>query len=324
MSQTWATALHEYRHWRLVLTGHSPHTVKGEQPGLTWFADFMESIDIDVVSMCGPEHAAMWWEALDHLQPATRATRLAQLRSFLRFCVHKGWLSADPTLLLRARPVVHDPRLRLTADELLTVIDCAGSQRDRIVLALAVNLALRGGEISRLRIADVNLAANEMTVRVDKTHEIDIMPINADLRIELEQWLDHYQDNGTVLSNSFLVPSMYTGPTAREVYRSNRIYSEPYRAVQQALRRAGFVVPRGEGVHTVRRSMARVYFDYIEDETSFDSALVATMSLLHHSRPETTLHYVGRNRASLARDRILKGKPFLRKLAPAHTLRAVG
>jgi integrase len=263
-------------------------------------------------------HVTGWWDQLA-VGDSTKPTRLAQLRSFLNYCRLRDWCTHDPSALLRAPRPAPVPRERLDPTELLTLLDVVSDPSHRVLLALAVNLGLRGGEIQQIRLRDVDLDASEIKVNVEKTHgEIDPMPISSDLYGELWRWLTLYTeacaDDG-LGRDSYLVPSRYVQPSTRRVfYRHHKPIGQPYDVVQEALRRIGWDDVVGEGVHTVRRSVARIYFDMIEAEETFDSAMLATMTLLHHHKPETTLKYIGRDRLTLARDRMLKGKPFLSRL----------
>lgn len=321
-------ALGEYEHWRTREAGYSLKTWAGEKPGLLAFVDCMLDLDDPAIQtrQLTPEHLSQWWECTDHLADSTRVTRLAQLRAFLGYCIKRGWLDSDPSLLLRAARPIPRQRDRLVAGELLELPEHTTGLRDRALVALATNLALRGGEIARLCIGDVNLRAHELRVTVPKTRQADVMPLTSDLAVELSRWLSHYTAMCSALTQrSYLIPSQYVDNTRnRVIYRPDKPVSKPERVIQRALTELGWGDVKGEGVHTIRRSVARVYFDMIEDEESFDSALLATMTLLHHQRSETTLRYIGRDRATMARDRVMKGKPFLSKLAPGHLLRVVG
>jgi integrase len=320
---TFRTALKEYEHWRLHRANFSLKTWAGEKPGLLKFVDLMIARGRTYVGSLTEEDVNTWWDlSTSSLAPSTQKTRLAQLRSFLRFCIARGWLESNPTVLLRAKVPAKGARDRLTADELLALVDLAENPRDRVLLALATNLGVRGGEIARLRLRDLNLRAETIRVHVDKTNEVDDMPLSAELTLELHRWLEAYR--GTPYSPaSFLVPSIYfDNYNQRWLYRHDKAFTEPYRVVQAALTKMGWDT-HGEGVHTVRRSVATLFFDMIEADESFDSALVATMALLHHARPEQTLEYVGRKRATMARDRVLKGHSFLTRLAAPSAIRLV-
>lgn len=308
-------ALDAYEHWRVTQAGFSIKTWAGEKPGLLGFLDAMALHDVDGPHELHHEVVALWWEHL-RVGPSTKPTRLSQLRSFMRYCTTRGWLESDPTVLLRAPRVAAEPRERLTADELLTLVETARYPRDRVLLALAANLAVRGGEIARMRVGHLDLDAGEIKVYVDKTGVIDVMPLTAELSTELRSWLTVYTDTPGLSAHSYLVPARYVdNKSDRELYRHSTPIGKPYAVVKDALSRVGWETCKGEGVHTVRRSVARLYFDDVEATDTFDSALLATMELLHHERPETTLRYIGRDRAQMARDRHLKGQPFLTRLA---------
>lgn len=314
-------ALRRYETWRLDEAGFSPLTWAGEKSGLLAFVDAMGGRGRHYPATLTHEDAAAWWAFQSTLQESTRATRLHQVRSFLGYCSKRGWLQGDPTALLRAPRPPAAWRERLDVEELLSLLDAADthSPRDRVLLALALNLGLRGGEISKLTIRDVDLDGGWLRVQISKTRdEDDAMPISLDLSRELTRWLGVYAVAVPGLTPaSYLVPSVYASDPRGIIYRHEKPYTEPYRTVQRALSAIGWESTKQEGVHTVRRSVARIYFDMVEaDEgSSFDSALLATMTLLHHKRPETTLHYIGRDRAVLARDRMLRGKAFLSRLA---------
>jgi hypothetical protein len=121
------------------------------------------------------------------------------------------------------------------------------------------------------------------------------------------------------------VPSQHVGAQG-VTYRPDRSIGEPEDVVKRALAKIGWDDVKGEGIHTVRRSVARLFFDAVladEGDEKFDEALLGCMRLLHHDRAETTLRYIGIDRQTLARDRFLKGRPFLTRIAGTPILRAV-
>jgi integrase len=303
-------ALEAYQDWRTRQARFSLRTWAGEKPGLLGFVDQI-GCDRPVTEITDTDLDA-WWDALT-VADSTRKTRLAQLRSFLRYCTElRGWMDRDPSLLLRAGTVMPTQRQRLTRNELLALLDQARTPRDRILLALAMNLALRGSEIAGLRIRDVNLTAAEISVRIEKTGKADIMPITVELDVELKHWLRVYRMACPDLRpDSYLVPSQFFQPsTGKTTWRHAVKYAEPHRVVQAALEKLGWPSTLREGVHTIRRSVARVAYDMMVAEGD-PEALMTTMRLLHHSNPEVTLRYIGYDRQTEARDRFLKRQRFL-------------
>jgi integrase len=322
-------AVRLYGQWRVGDGDYSMKTWAGEAPGLLAFADYCHDLGVDHFWMLNDDLASDWWAHVkaDH-GDATAVTRLHQLRSFLRYCVRKKWLAEDPTTFLRATRPAAELRERLSAGELLLLVEAADFPQHRLILALASNLALRQAEMKRLLLRDVNLDAGSIRVRITKTHETppDDMPITAELDSELRRWLAHYRASCPGLTPaSHLVPSQHIEPKhGRVTYRPDRSVGEPEEVVKRALAKLGWEDVKGEGIHTIRRSLARIFFDAAEAEESFNDALLGTMRLLHHDRAETTLRYIGVDRQTLARDKFLRGRPFLTQLAGAPALRVVG
>jgi integrase len=289
----------------------SPRTWAHEKPGLLAFVDLAGPDRL--VRSLGIEDLDVWWESLN-LAESTRRTRLSQMRAFLSYCRDKrGWLDGDPTLLLRVGKTMPAQWQRLTAAELLTLLDLTPDPWERIILALAMNLALRGSEISELRVKDVNLAADEITVRIDKTEQVDTMPITLELAGELQRWLAAYrQVCPSVTRESRLVPSRFFQPSNNRVYyRHDQELRAPHRVVQAALGRLGWETTERQGVHTIRRSVARLFFDMVSADNGESEAILQTMALLHHTEPRTTLRYIGYDRQTEARNATLKGQRFL-------------
>jgi integrase len=319
-------AIREFSEWRTRDAEFSHNTWVGEMPGLFYFADFMIDREVGELHEVTPELCAEWKASLGHLAENTRATRLSQLRTFLGYCINRGWLEADPTVLLVARRPAPVRRRQLDAAQLLALIDSCEFPQHRIILALAANLALRQSEIKTLRISDVDLDGQTVLVHVHKTRKTppDPMPVTAELDVELRRWLAHYARQCVLTRDTLLVPSQHVASGSRRVtYRTDRSVAEPEDVVKAALTRIGWDVVKGEGIHTVRRSVARIFFDAAEADASYHEALLGTMRLLHHDKPETTLGYIGVDRQTQARDRFLRGQRFLSRQAGLPTLALV-
>jgi integrase len=304
-------ALQHYHHYRTTQGRFSPKTWMHEKSGLLAFADKMGADrTLDSLTV---EDLDDWWAWLE-VAESTRKTRLSQLRSFLTYCREmRGWLDHDPTLMLRVGKTMPAQWRRLTAEELLSLLDVTADPWERIILALAMNLACRGSELAELRVRDVNLAADEISVRVDKTEQADVMPVTVELAAELQRWLAAYRLVCPDLTrDSYLIPSRFFQPSNNRVYyRHLQPYKTPHRVVQAALGRLGWESSLREGVHTVRRSVARLFFDMVSAEGGESEAILQTMALLHHVEPRTTLRYIGYDRQVEARNATLKGKRFL-------------
>ena len=116
-------------------------------------------------------------------------------RSFFRYLFQKGELQAD---LAAAVPTVANWRLStvpkyLAADEVKCVLQTcdrrtATGQRDYAILLLLARLGLRAGEVTALRLEDINWRAGQILVR-GKGLVHDRMPLPADVGEALASYL---------------------------------------------------------------------------------------------------------------------------------------
>ena len=252
----------------------------------------------------------------------------SRLAVFFAWMTKRGLLKAD---LLEDVPFIkveRKDRLQPPPHVLLGLLDSADNARDRAYPAMALNTALRASEIVRITISDVDLDAGYVTVFIKKTKQWDRQPITADLDLELRQWLTIYAEEiGRPLQDEdLLFPSREGGRIAyyrtaedgtRECVRipmewkPRKPMLRTELVVQKALRAAGISQTKGEGTHTIRRAVARAYFDSMGGEVGYDNALRRVSALLHHSNTATTERYLGKKSEIEARDQMLKGKPFL-------------
>ncbi len=249
----------------------------------------------------------------------------SRLKMFFAYCSQNGWLRQD---LLVQVPHMRVPRTRRMQPKpriLLALLDHAQSARDRCYLATAINTGLRANEIARLRVGDVDLDQGNLIVWISKSKEEDLLPITSDLDGELRRWLTAYaHDLGRPLHlDDFLFParlgSRYVwrvqedgtkvkGRTAPSWIPEKRVVKTE-RIVHESLAAVGLPTLR-EGTHTIRRAVARAFFDSMV-ASGYDGALKATSALLHHRSVATTEHYLGLTGERERRDKMLRGKPFL-------------
>lgn len=247
-----------------------------------------------------------------------------RVAGFLAFCEGRGYNRQPLLTNVRPRPVVHRERLRLTPSELLALVETTEDERDRAMLAVAVNLGLRASEITSLRIRDVRLQDSSLHVTIGKNNTEDTMPLSSDLEPALRRWLAEYQAAAPrpLRPDDFLFPARHAPrlltmhkpgvPVAAKPggLRPEVQMTHPAKVVQRALRRCGFEIEAGEGFHTLRRSAARAFFDSMSN-AGHDEALRLTMCFLHHSSTQVTEVYLGLRHERVKRDAILKGRPFL-------------
>jgi integrase len=264
-------------------------------------------------------------------QPRSVNLHRTTINCWFRFMQNRGWLTTDPLANVRPARENHRERVRLTAEELQRMLELCRHPRDRMFIALAINTGLRVSEIQSMKIADVNLDLGEIVVRIHKSFKEDTFPINADLDGELRRWIRFYQERVTLTPEHYLVPAkqawMPDGSQGSVNMDPDSVVLLPHRPMGYPERLMNYLfgelgIPTaGEGVHTLRRSVARLFYDSMLEETgSRDDAIRTTQSLLHHASLVTTEHYLGMSRERSKRDSVLKGRPFLSAMAGANVV----
>lgn len=269
----------------------------------------------------------------ENLQPSSFNVMLQHVRLFLAFCQRRKYLKRDLMEDIRARKEIKRERMRLSPSQLLGLLEVAACERDRGFLAVAMNTGLRAGDICELRIGDVNLDAGKIRCQVSKSDVEDLKPISADLDKELRRWLLHYEATEKDTYRQKLQPDWYLFPShavwntpddwpggKREGERlfPERKMAVPHRAVKRALKELGLDGP-GEGVHTIRRSVARAYFESLRAQ-GYDGALQATKEFLNHANAQITEQYLGLTHERQIRDETIAGKPFLSAMTEADNI----
>ncbi len=318
----------------------SPATVKNESHVLTRFAATVaKGREIQMRNLTA-EHVESWFVIL--LQPHTdrsgvsrppiQATTwnnyFARIKSFAAYCARRGWTRADLLAYVHPLKVTSKVRQQPSVDPLLAMLKNTTEPRDRAVLACAMNTGMRAGEIAMLRVGKVDLDTLTLRVNVSKSKIEDDMPITSDLASELHIWLAAYAKSieRPLLPTDLLLPAR-TGPRYRwrtlpngakekyqiaSTYVPHRPVTKLHRIAQAGLRSVGLAT-RHEGIHTVRRAVARAYYDSlaVDPKRGHDEAIRVVMTLLHHTNVSTTEHYLGVSGERRARDESLRGRSFL-------------
>ena len=275
-------------------------TVKNEAQVLTRFAATVaKGRDIQMASLTA-EHVEAWFVLLRQphtdrsrtarppIQATTWNNYFARIKSFVSYCARRGWTRAD--LLAHVYPMKVAIRVRQqpSVDLLLAMLENTPEPRNRAVLACAMNTGLRAGEIERLRVGDVDLDTLTLRVWVSKSQVEDDMPITSDLAAELNIWLAAYAKSieRPLLPTDRLLPAC-TGPRYRwrtltngtrecyhvpSTYVPHRPVGKLHRIAQAGLRSVGLPTLH-EGIHTLRRAVARHYYEALAAERGHDGAI---------------------------------------------------
>lgn len=132
---------------------------------------------------------------------------LPALRSLLRFLHTAGHVPlplAEAVPAGRRRPArVEMPRAASGEDVRAVLASCdragAAGRRDYAILLMMARLAIRGGEVARLHLADIDWRAGELTIH-GKGRRDDILPLPDDVGAAMAEYLVHARPATTARS----------------------------------------------------------------------------------------------------------------------------
>lgn len=310
-------ASREYVSWRRG-QGYSINTVKNDKVALNFAMRslgpqipiheidqerVMKVIDLAAVTRTG--------SSLNMIQ--------SSLSAFFRWCRMRGHMPVDqdPLLGLRYRRVPRRDRKRLHITEFPAFLEAAKDPRDRMFAALGIYLFLRASEAVALRVRDVNLGTGEISVTIFKTDDHDLMPISSELDREIRRFLLHYQEEcGPLNPDWYLVPARIQAGFGHHRLNPTAKISRPHDVVKRILTNYGWEDTHQQGMHLLRASGARAWFDELNGQT-IDGALRLVQTHLHHSSTAMTERYLGLTADRVRRDELVSGSAMFPSLDAA-------
>lgn len=308
-----SNAAREYDVWR-DMQGFAKATRRNDRSALRHLERAIGDLPVDQIDNDKITHALH--RMGETCGPSSVNMHHASLSAFFRWCRMKGYISpdADPLMGIRYKKVGKRDRRRLAAHEFPPLLDAAKTPRERILIALGIYLFLRSSEAVSLRVRDVDLQSGTIGVTIFKTHDYDIMPISRELDTELRRWLLAYQEEcGELHPDWYLVPAKKTIGLHTFALNPTAKISRPEDLVKETLRRYGWDDTHWQGMHCLRASGARAWFDEL-DANTVDGALRIVQTHLHHSSVTMTERYLGITADRAKRDRILKGESMFPSL----------
>jgi site-specific recombinase XerD len=223
--------------------------------------------------------------------PASAQRHASTLRSFLRFLWQTGQTDIDLTAAIppvRRWRLVNVPKY-LTHDDVRRVLDACHraspvGRRDYAILLLLARLGLRGGEIVRLELDDIDWHIGELLVR-GKGSVRSRLPLPCDVGEALAAYLQH--DRPRCATRRVFV-------RARAPHRGLGHPSTVSTLVRGALTRARVNAPM-KGAHVLRHSLAT-------ELLRRGASLADIGDVLRHQHPQTTEIYA---KVDLTRLRLL-------------------
>lgn len=288
----------------------------------TWIAEETQPF-VYISDVCDPEMRYMERWCNKHRPPKYKASTFNQIRSILTgfwgYVRARGWCHTNPMTFIKAMPVDRQQMLTLSPSELVHLLDDA-KPRDRIALAVGMNMALRGGDIAALTVGQVDLTSSRIYAWISKTKKEEVLPVTQELRFEMMRWFHEYAREMNVtpatLPNDWrLIPPMHSRATApgladrRLTYNVRGLLHDPHRIARTYLERLGYSAPR-MGFHVLRRSAAQASYE-LAKALGIPDPRAMPQALLRHKQRSTTEIYLNLNADHEVLDDMLRGKSLL-------------
>lgn len=251
----------------------------------------------------------------------------AALRSFFAYGELMGWgpRVTVPLPVIRQRSGRSQKApTRLSAGELHRMLrGCPDSPQGRVLrgmVAVAMNTALRVSDIVKIEVHHVDLKTGELAVWSQKTQRYNPWPVTLDLDEELRRYMAWYTEATGVTfadTGAYLFPGWEASQATSRGFaftpapERKPSYTWANGQLRGLFEACGIVVEEREAWHTIRRSVARLYFDSLRDEVSYDHALRQVAVLLDHTSTVTTEKYLGTKAEREAVDKSLRGRRFI-------------
>lgn len=156
-------------------------------------ADFLEKIDIKIVSSITPEHIQAFTESLSKQGYTAKSIsrKINSIKSFFRFLKAKQNIETNPaTSITHPKYEIKPPRV-LTKMEYRALRDaCRSDARISSIVELLLQTGIRIGELANLRLEDADFSKNMLRIRAYESHEERMVPLTRAAKISLESYLE--------------------------------------------------------------------------------------------------------------------------------------
>ncbi len=184
--------LDEFTNYLRVERGCLENTVSSYLRDIKKYVDFMDSRKKDILEASRQDiHAFI--EHISSQEASSRARMISSLRTFYKFLMSEDRVRSTPLENIVSPKLKRPLPFVLGVDEIVRLIETAKatdyiSIRDRAMLETLYAAGLRVSELISLRLADLFLSENLLSVK-GKGEKVRIVPIGNPARFHLERYL---------------------------------------------------------------------------------------------------------------------------------------
>lgn len=286
-----------------VKQGKSRNTVRHDRNTSERFARWWDksrrvpsALTIEAVEdfLYGPEALA------DQMQPSSFNVKLQELRRFLTWAARRQHVPTNVLDGLQPLPTSQKEYVRLSLVKIVDMIESCSDEWERWCLVLASQTLARDGELRRIRFKDFDFDTGLLAYYRPKTDDPDHLQITPVLDQGYRRWVTWLQDKQSGFDKAwYAIPRRIRRPIPGG-------HSWTYHPTVDRVGGLAVVVQKhaakmlgcdqgdlsGQGVHLMRRSMARALYDQLVEQR-VDDPIRVVMCALGHKSPDTTERYLG-------------------------------
>jgi site-specific recombinase XerD len=254
-SEIFAPLLVAYLEWMKHYQHAAAGTLELRAQYLTVFLRWLgsEATPQGLAKLCPEKAEAFFLAYAQKVGKAARRSMQSTLRTFLRFCLHQGYVQqpldvAVPTLRTYKLASVPVGLTEAQARQILQGIDrkTAVGRRDYAIIQLLFTYGVRGGQVRVLRLEQIDWAQNRILFAASKGGKNCCLPLMP----EVGQSLLDYLQNARPPSSD---PQVFL--TSRAPYHPLARSSSLSAIIERRIRAAGIAIP-SKGAHVFRHGFA--------------------------------------------------------------------
>jgi integrase/recombinase XerD len=247
--------LDAYLEWMRRYQHASDRTIGTRAHSITRFLQWLgsEATSEGLAKLTAERIEAFFLSYAQDMGRSARHSMQSALRTFLRFCLHQGYIDrsldlAVPTLRTYRLATVPRGLSDSEAQLVLRQIDRGSDvgQRDYAIVQLLYTYGVRGGQVRALQLADIDWVHNQILFKASKHGKDSLLPLTVEVG---EGLLDYLQNSRP--PSSF----PYVFLTCRAPYHPFTYSSSLSAIIERHIRAAGIKSP-SKGAHTFRHSFA--------------------------------------------------------------------
>lgn len=163
----------------------SPHTIRNYRSDLGSFLEFYQGIPEKLSASI----LRAYFQTYEGRAPATQARHRASLKSFFRWLVVNDYLPSNPMDKLGSVKIPERQPRPLADGDVSKLLRGIKSKRDRLLFTLIAETGLRISEALGIKVGDIRLDAQEITVRGKGGRERTVYLVRTEALSMLRQYL---------------------------------------------------------------------------------------------------------------------------------------